>query len=210
MGKSISDDSYATYIQTSLPTSYRPTLDTLDIASQMIGKPVSSSLLIQRIQETANQRQVKKDIDESIQNSALFSSNSKGKGKGKGKATRKKEAKVSNNGLHCNNCGCNNHVERDCYREGEGKAGQAPWDKAKKTTQANVAEKASNEKPINHGFAAILEVNTPTLKCKSDFQEEAQTLAALGDDTICEIIDTDASNYFTGYRSRWLNVQRDG
>ncbi len=205
MGKSISDDSYATYIRTSLPTSYRPTLDTLDIASQMIGKPVSSSLLIQRIQETADRRQVEKDIDESIQNSALFSSNSKGKGKGKGKATGKKEEKGSNNGLHCNNCSRNNHVERDCYREGGGKAGQAPWDKAKKTTQANAAEKADDETPVNHGFAAILEVDTPVLKCTSDFQAQAQALAASGNDTICEIVDTGASNHFTGYRERFNN-----
>ncbi|KAG7442016.1 uncharacterized protein BT62DRAFT_922850 [Guyanagaster necrorhizus] len=35
--KSISNDSYATYIQTSLLINYRPTLKILDIASQMIG-----------------------------------------------------------------------------------------------------------------------------------------------------------------------------
>ncbi|SJL08307.1 uncharacterized protein ARMOST_11670 [Armillaria ostoyae] len=101
MGKSISDDSYATYIRTSLLTSYRPTLETLNIASQMIGKPVSSSLLIQ--------------------------------------------------------------------------------------------------------FAAILEVDTPVLKCTSDFQAQAQALAALGNDMICEIVDTGASNHFTGYHERFKN-----
>lgn len=120
-------------------------LDTLDIASQMIGKPVSSNHLIQWIQETTNWRQVEKDIDKSIQNSTLYLSNSKGKWKGKGKATGKKEAKGSSNGLHCNNYGHNNHIKRDCYREGGDKAGQAPWDKAKKIAQANMAEKADDE-----------------------------------------------------------------
>ncbi|KAK0471155.1 hypothetical protein IW261DRAFT_1612262 [Armillaria novae-zelandiae] len=152
-----------------------------------------------KIQETADQRQVEKDVDESIQNSALFSSSSKGKGK----ATGKNQARGSNNGLHCNNCGRNNHIERDCYREGGGKAGQAPWDKAKKTAQANTAEKADDETPTNHGFVAILEVDTPVLKCASDFQAEA--LTASGDNMIHEIVDTGISNYFTGYREKFRN-----
>ncbi len=72
-------------------------------------------------------------------------------------------------------------------------------------TQANMAEKADDETPVNYGFAAILEVNTPILKCTSDFQAEAQALAASGDDMICEIIDTSASNHFTGYHERFKN-----
>ncbi len=66
-------------------------------------------------------------------------------------------------------------------------------------TQAKAAEKADDETSINHGFTAILEVDTPILKCTSDFQAEAQALAALGNDTLCKIVNTGASNHFTGY-----------
>lgn len=164
-----------------LAPNYRPVLKTLSTASKVFKKPVTSAVLIQEVLEAADEMKVEKNIDEGVQNSALAASaraaRDKGKGNGKGKGRSMKDKKKK----HCTNCGMDNHVIDDCYREGGGKEGQAPWDLKKKNGEsANVAGQSSGSEVKNYGFAAIIDDENVELIATTDCQAQAEALAASG------------------------------
>ncbi|PBK59629.1 hypothetical protein ARMSODRAFT_899028 [Armillaria solidipes] len=198
MGTVITDQSFCTYIRQSLPPNYRPVLKTLSVASKMASKPVTSAVLIQEILEAADEMRVEKNIDEGVQNSALAASaratKDKGKGKGKGKGRDLKDKKKK----HCTNCGMDNHVVDDCYCEGGGKEGQAPWDQKKKNgDSANVAGQSSSSEVKSYGFATIIDDENVELIATTDCQAQAEALAASGIPYDGELIDMGASCHFS-------------
>ncbi len=199
MGTVITDKSFCTYIRQYLPPNYCPVLKTLSVASKMASKPITSAVLIQEILEATDKMRVEKNINEGVQNSALAASaraaKDKGKGKGKGKGRDPKDKKKK----HCTNCGMDNHVVDDCYCEGGGKEGQAPWDQKKKknSDSANVADQSSSSEVKSYGFTTIIDDENVELIATTDCQAQAEALAASGIPYDSELIDMGASRHFS-------------
>ncbi len=171
----------------------------LSIASKMASKPITSAVLIQEILEAADEMRAKKNINKGVQNSALAASTraakDKGKGKGKGKERDPKDKKKK----HCMNCAMDNHIVDDCYREGEGKEGQAPWDQKKKknSDSANVADQSSSSEVKSYSFATIIDDENVELIATTDCQAQAEALATSGIPYDGELVDMGASHHFS-------------
>ena len=128
----------------SLPESYRPTLQTITAAertSQIAGGKSSGMKhddLIAFILEEAQHRVINDEHSKSAE-TALATFTKKGKQNKSGK--KKKSDKSTNNSIkECDNCGRPGHGAPDCYSKGGGKEAQAPWKtKGKKPETAMVA-----------------------------------------------------------------------
>ena len=158
MNVAVSDESFVTYIQTSLslaPT-YRPLFIALSAAARKAGKPLTSSELIWHLTEEAASTSIEDGINKS--NAAMVTQR-KGKGKGKGNMSSSKSDR------HCTNCGADGHTKEHCWEKGGGEEGKAPdwWkskakgkkgEKKKGSSGANVAEKPEDDSSENYAFLA--------------------------------------------------------
>jgi hypothetical protein len=142
MGSTISDTRFNTIVMTSLPESYRPTLQTITAAertSTLTGtssQRMKTSDLIAFLIEEAQHRVIN---DERSKNSdqALAAQTKKA---GKKKANRSKGNDKSKDGdseITCHNCGKPGHKKSDCWSKGGGKEGQGPKQKKKKSDKSN-------------------------------------------------------------------------
>ena len=105
MSVEISDQSFVTYIRTSLslaPT-FRPLFIALSAATHKSEKPFTSLELIWHLTEEATSTAVEDNINKS--NAAMASQQQQGKGKGKGRQLKSKDEQ------HCTNCGKDGHTK---------------------------------------------------------------------------------------------------
>src|SRR6266481_9694597 len=157
MSVEISDQSFVTYIRTSLsftPT-FRPLFIALSAATRKSEKPLTSSELIWHLTEEAASTAVEDNINKS--NAAMAAQQQCGKGKSKGGQSKSKDEQ------HCTNCSKDGHTKEQCWEKGGGKEGQGPrnWrEKSKKkdekngTSNANTAHK-HEEMTKNMAFTTI-------------------------------------------------------
>ena len=163
MGSTFSDARLCTIIMTSLPSSYRPALQTITAAQKASAITSSSTTsmvklkpadLIEFFTEEPQHRVIEEDRTKPGE-SALYvqSSKRKARGPGNGKGVSKKTKT-------CSNCGKPGHVLEDCWAEGGGKEGQGP--RQKKSPKK--VEKKSKE-----SAAVAVEEELFAFTCTSDF-----------------------------------------
>jgi len=118
MGSSILDTCFNAMIMASLPSSYRPVKQTIAAAERTTKNPMSLTDLIAFFTEEARNRYIEEQWASQAE-SALYTHKSKQK--------KLKEHKEGKSDEKCGNCGKDGHTVQNCYQEGEGKEGQAPW-----------------------------------------------------------------------------------
>ena len=171
MGSQISDTRLNTMIMSSLPESYRPTLQTItaaERASTLTGgttsKKMKPSDLIAFLIEEAQHRVINDERNKGSDQALAAQSKRKGKGKSnKGKADEK--ALNANSEITCHNCKKKGHKKADCWAKGGGKEGQGlRQKKGKKSETATVAAVDDDNKEL---FA---------FTCTLDFANVAEAL----------------------------------
>jgi gag-polypeptide of LTR copia-type len=174
MGSQISDTRFNTLIMSSLPDSYRPTLQTITASERASALTSGSSTsnkmkasdLIAFLIEEAQHRVIN---DERSKNSEQALA-AHGKKKGKGKPNRAKgdeKALNADSDVKCHNCGKAGHKQNDCWSKGGGKEGQGPRSKQKKGKKAEAAVVAAVDDDDKELFA---------FTCTSDFANVAEAL----------------------------------
>ena len=208
MSVEISDQSFVTYIRTSLsltPT-FRPLFIALSAAARKSEKPLTSSELIWHLTEEATSTAVEDNINKS--NAAMATQQQSQKGKGKGRESKSKDER------HCTNCSKDGHTKDQCWEKGGGKEGQGPckwWEKSKKKDESNGSSNANTtnkaEMTENMAFTTIgpscEDDEDFALTITSDFSPEAHSTFI----TPGVIIDSGATAHFSPNRSKFLNYQ---
>ena len=144
MGSQISDTRLNTMIMSSLPESYRPTLQTIT-ASERASALTSGSTprrmkpddLIAFLIEEAQHRVINDERSSNAEQALAAHA----KKKGKGKSNRPKDddkALNADSDITCPNCQKTGHKKPDCWAKGGGKEGQAPWQKKGKKAETAV------------------------------------------------------------------------
>ena len=210
MGSTMSDTRFNIIIMSSLPDSYRPTLQTITAAERASKLSGSSSQtqqmkpddLIAFIIEEAQHRVISDERNRNAE-SALAAHAKKGKGKaGKRKKHDKSESSSDSSETDseetCDNCRKSGHGKPDCYSKGGGKEGQAPWQKkSKKGKKTETAVVAVNEEE-DEFFAFV---------CTSSYANVAKALqdpkSRLG-----TCVDSGASRDYCPDRSKFSNYKR--
>jgi hypothetical protein len=183
MGAPVSNAAFTAMIQKSLPPSYRSLIRSISTAARVTGKTMTSSELIQCIQEEADSQAVEKHADKAAENAAMLAS--KG-GRGNPKGRRKPDETKTCMNPNCLGVG---HLTKDCYQKGGGKEGQAPWDKKKgNASKANIASMDDTE-----SVALVLTVNP-----------DNETALSVSSDTPPIIIDCGASWHFSSDREKFI------
>ena len=138
MGSTISDTRFNIIIMSSLPDSYRPTLQTITAAEQASklsgssdgqSKQMKPDDLIAFIIEEAQHRVISDERNKNAE-SALAAHTKKG-GKGKGGKKKHDKSSKTDSDETCENCGKAGHAKPDCWSKGGGKEGQGPKQKKK-------------------------------------------------------------------------------
>ena len=138
MGSTISDTRFNIIIMSSLPDSYRPTLQTItaaERASKLSGGSESQSKqmkpddLIAFIIEEAQHRVINDERSKAGESALAAHSKRAGKGKA-GKKKHEKKGKADSD-ENCGNCGKPGHSKEECWAKGGGKEGQGPRQKKK-------------------------------------------------------------------------------
>jgi len=131
MGSTLSDSRFNTILMTSLPASYRPALQTITAAEQTnialssSSRQMKSDDLVTLFIEEAEHRVINNEQTKNAELALAAQAKRSGRShKSQGKKTNSKDLEVS-----CNNCKKTGHVDADCYTEGGGNEGQAPWQK---------------------------------------------------------------------------------
>ena len=210
MNAPVFEESFVSYIRTSLSLtpSFRSLFTTLSATAHQTGKRLTSADVIWHLTEEATSIKIEDNINKA--NAAMLVATLKTKGeKGKGE----KSAKSSKDNKQCMNtanCGQTRHTIDQCWKEGVGKAGQAPdWWKKKnkgKKPSANIAEGKSPEKdePENYAMATFdLPDDPEALVCTSDFRSEAHAISNHSE----SIIDSGASRHFSPECSKFINYE---
>jgi GAG-pre-integrase domain len=164
IGSTISDTQFNTIIMSSLPESYRPTLQTItaaERASKLSGQQANAMKaddLITFIIEEAQHRVINKDRMKSAE-SALAACTKKAS-----KPRQKKKDKQKSD-ITCENCDRPGHSKPDCWSKGGGKEGQAPRQKKKEKSGETIVVVAGDDKDDLFMFT-----------CTSDYVAVADTL----------------------------------
>ena len=199
MGSTMSDTRLNTLIMTSLPESYRPTIQTITAAEKAstltgtVPKRMKPTDLIEFLIEEAHHRVINA---ERFKNSdhALAANAKNGKGKSK---TRKGDDKPTGDGseIICHNCKKPGHKIADCWSKGGGKEGQRPGRrKAAKTETAVVAVAGENKDEM---FA---------FNCTSDFVNIAEALQT-SRSNLGSCVDSGASDVYSPDREKFSNYK---
>ena len=197
MGSTISDTCFNIIIMSSLPESYRPTLQMITAAertSRLSGGQSSSMKyndLIAFILEEAQHHVINVERTKNAK-SALAAFTKKGKPNKSGK--KEKSAKSLNNSAEeCDNCGWPGHQAADCYSKGGGKEDEAPWKtKGKKLETATAA--VANDKE-NDPFA---------FTCTSNFTDVADS-SNLPKSKLGTCLDSGASTDYSPDQTKFSN-----
>ncbi|TFK59447.1 hypothetical protein BDN72DRAFT_905840 [Pluteus cervinus] len=173
MGMSLNDDSFNTYIQTSLyeSPSYNPVLTALNANTRINQWKLTTAILVSSLFDEADIRQSKKAVDKLAKNAAMAIN--KRKGKRKEKDNKKNDKK---NDKYCTNCKRDGHVKEACFAKGGGKEGSAPdWWKKKigDSSSTNVTDRKDEKQ--DYAFLAgsddvddvsLNHLRHPIRKCK--------------------------------------------
>jgi len=201
MGSEISDTRFNTLIMSSLPESYRPTLQTItasERANALTGgsnTKMKSSDLIAFLLEEAQHRAINDERSRGPEQALATQAKWKGKGKGKAKQAKSDDKALNaDSEITCHNCGKKGHKKLDCWAEGGGKAGQGPRQrKGKKAETATVAATEDDDK-----FFAFT--------CTSDFANVAEALQ-VPKSRLGTCIDSGASRVYSPDRSKFTNYK---
>ena len=123
MGVSLTEDDFYAIIMGSLPPSYDSYLSTVNATSNVLGTHLSADDLMLSLTEEFKHHALKAKNGKKDDNAAFYSNDASGSQKGESSSKKKGT---------CNNCGKKGHWKRDCWKEGGGKEGQGPKQKAKK------------------------------------------------------------------------------
>ena len=179
MGSMISDSCYNTIIMSSLPESYRPTLQTITAAEQastLLGtsspRAMKPDNLITFIMEEAQHHIIN---DERTKNAESMLA-ALGKKQRTGKHHSNKGKEKSTPSMTCENCKITGHTKADCWAKGGGKEGQGPrgWNSKKREKKAETATAVEVTSNADEIFA---------FTCTSDYVEVANALCY--DFTLC-------------------------
>jgi hypothetical protein len=209
MGSEISDTRFNTMIMSSLPGSYRPTLQTItaaERASALTGgssKKMKPNDLIAFLIEEAQHRVIN---DERNRNSDVaLAAHGRNGGKPKSKSTHGKgKAKDGDSDIICHNCDRPGHKKADCWAKGGGKEGQGPRQKKKKSGKSDKADETAvvaNEK--EDGLFAFM--------CTSDYVDVANAIQ-VPKSRLGGCIDSGASRDYSPDREKFSNyrsIERD-
>jgi len=200
MGSTLSDSQFNTIIMSSLPESYRPTLQTITAAertSAVLGTSSSKKMkaddLIAFFIEEAQHRAINDERTKSAE-SALAAHGKKGK-KGKGGRGKKPE-KLESDEL-CDNCNRPGHTKPNCWAKGGGKEGQGPRQKK---------SKKGEKKDESAAVADVKDEELFAFTCTSDYVAVAEALQ-VPKSRLGACIDSGASRHYCPDRSKFENYQ---
>lgn len=181
----------------SLPESYRPTLQMItaaERASKLSGvqaNAMKADNLIAFIIEEAQHRVINDERTKSAE--SALAARTKKPGKSKGKKKDKAKPDVS-----CENCERPGHTKADCYSKGGGKEGQGPRQKkAAKAKEVETAVVAADDNDENKLFA---------FTCTSDHATIADDLD-IPKSKLGTCMDSGASRDFCPDRTKFLNYR---
>jgi hypothetical protein len=197
MGSTMSDSRFNTLVMSSLPESYRPTLQTItasERASKLSGgqsQQMKPDELIAFLIEEGQHRVIN---DERTKNAetALAMHGKKGGKKGSGKGNKSEKDKSDET---CGNCGKAGHKTPDCWSKGGGKEGQGPRQKKKSNKTETVTVAADKEDDDMFAFA-----------CTSDYTAVAETLQ-LPKSKLGTCVDSGATQVYSPDRSNFSNYR---
>ena len=153
MGLELSDTQFNTFIMSSLPESYHPTLQTITAAEKAnsltggLTKKMNTDNLIAFLMEEAQHHVINNERSKDSEQALATHAKKKGKGKGQGKGDGK--ALNADSEILCHNCKKPGHKKADCWAKGGGREGQGPHQKkSKKTETAVVAAGDDDDKEL--------------------------------------------------------------
>jgi hypothetical protein len=199
MGSSISDTRFNIIIMSSLPDSYRPTLQTItaaERANKLSGsdsKKMSPNNLIAFIIEEAQHRVINDECAKTAESALAARTKKTGNPKRKGKG--KDKALSSQSDVKCENCKRPGHTKPDCWSKGGSKEGQGPNQKKKgKQAETAIVAVEDDDKDL---FA---------FTCTSDYAAVAEDLD-LPKSKLGTCIDSGASRDYCPDRSKFTNYK---
>ena len=194
IGSTISETRFNIIIMSSLPESYRPTLQTIT-ASERVGKlsggqssVMKSDDLMSFIIEEAQHRLINDERTKTAE--SVLAARTKGSGNSRGKGRFSDKLKVT-----CNNCKRDGHVKDNCYSKGGGKEGQGPKQR-QRAKEAETAVVAVNDED-EELFA---------FTCSSDYATVAQKLD-VPKSRLGTCIDSGASRDYCPDRAKFSNYK---
>ena len=196
IGSTMSEQRYNIIIMSSLPESYRPTLQTITASDRMSrlsgtqSTAMKSDDLIAFIIEEAHHRVINDERNKNAE-SALAA-----RSKGTGKSNKKRKNKSKQN-VTCDNCHIDGHTKEQCYSKGGGSEGQGPKQKAKaKAKESETAVVATNDE----------EGDLFAFTCTSDYVAMADQLE-VPKSRLGTCIDSGASRDYCPDRSKFSNYK---
>ena len=202
MGSVISDTRFNIIIMSSLPDSYRPTLQTItaaERASKLSGSKAQQMKpddLMAFIIEEAQHRVINDERSKNAE-SALSAHAKKGKGKSGNKKKHDKSSKTDSD-ENCENCRRPGHKKPDCWSKGGGKEGQGPKQKkAKKEAKTESAVVAVSEEK-DELFAFV---------CTSAYANVAEALQ-VPKSKLGTCVDSGASRDYCPDRAKFSNYKQ--
>ena len=202
MGSELSDTRFNTIIMSSLPESYRPTLQTITAAERtnaLTGgstNKMKADDLIAFLMEEAQHRVINMERSKTSEQALAAQAKRKGKGKPKGRAKGDDKALSVDSDVTCYNCNGKGHKQADCWSKGSGKEGQGPRQK-KKGKKSEMATVAATNDEENELF---------TFTCTSDFANVAEALQ-VPKSRLGTCIDNGASRVYSLDRTRFTNYK---
>ncbi|KAJ3496166.1 hypothetical protein NLJ89_g10524 [Agrocybe chaxingu] len=136
LGRPVNDEDYYNFVLASLPLSYDPYVSSLNATASMLGKPITTDDLIQKVTEEYDHRTSKAKMSARKEENVAFYANENGGKKGESSSGGKKI-------VRCNNCKRRGHTKPDCWAKGGGKEGQGPKAKEKAKTEGKGKERES-------------------------------------------------------------------
>ena len=170
MGATLSDTQFKTLIMTSLPGSYRPTLQMITAAKRAntltrgLTKKMKADGLIAFLMEEAQHHVINDERSRGSEQALATHAKKKGKGK-PNQAKGDNKALNANSGVMCHNCKKTRHKKADCWAKGGGKEGQGPKQKKGKITETAIIAAMDSD---NEELFAFM--------CTSDFANVAKAL----------------------------------
>jgi hypothetical protein len=141
MGHSPSEDDFYAIVIGSLPPSYDPYVSALNATSSVLGTFLSPDDLMQTITDEYERRNLGRTTKR--EENVAFAAEDDGH---RGRSV-----------LTCFNCGKKGHKKADCWGEGGGKAGQAPWEKGKGGNDEKSEGKGKEDKVKGKEIAASVQ-----------------------------------------------------
>lgn len=149
IGGSIDDADFRYIVMGGMPREFNTFIATISAASHAAGKTLTSEELIGYLNTEYDRRAIEaREGGNSALSTQFGGRGNQRKGRSPGRSTM-----VSDPNVVCTNCTKPGHLQKDCYRKGSGKAGQAPWQKKQKQKEKE-KEQAANATSSKAGEAS--------------------------------------------------------